>query len=176
MYYIDRESLTKNSNAGFSLGLAALLAVFLLLVFSHAPGMTKGKVVGHEFGTAAMIGPLRVPLVRPVYLKAGESLRFEYTATVRSGHLVLNSYFGRNIMEALTADPDAPALSLGVTQDGATRFTAPRSGYYLFWPTIRATGGYRRDCREPYKAFWRALVHEATDCATYNVSYSIRWH
>ncbi|WP_284178612.1 hypothetical protein [Rhabdaerophilum sp. SD176] len=175
MYYLDREALTRNSTAGRSLGLSVPALLLLFFVLSLAPGMTKGTVIGHEFGTAAMIGPLRLPLIRPVYLKAGETLRFEYSATIRSGHIIVTSRFGRNLLDVLTADPDDPALSVSATQSGSTRFTAARTGYYLFWPTIRETGGYRRDCREPYTAFWRALINEKTDCATYNVSYSIRW-
>lgn len=176
MYYLDREALTRSSKAGRSLVFSVPALLLLFFVLSLAPGMTKGKVVGHEFGTAAMVAPLRLPLIRPVYLKAGETLRFEYSATIRSGQIVVTSRFGRNLMAMVSADPEEPALSLSVTQSGATRFTATRTGYYLFWPTVRATGGYRRDCREPYTAFWRALINEITDCATYNVRYSIRWH
>ena len=175
MYYLDREALTKSSSTTALLGLSLPAVLLVLFVLSLTPGMTKGTVSGYELGTSAMFGPLRLPLTRPVHLVAGETLHFEYSASVHSGHIVLNSRFGRNVMDALTADPGNPVLSLAATQTGTSTFTAGKTGYYFFWPTIRPTGGFRRDCREPYMAFWRAFRREPTDCSTYNLSYSIRW-
>jgi hypothetical protein len=175
MYYLDREELSRSgrSTPWFSVSLPATLII--LFVLSFLPGMPKGGIAGHEFGTSAMVMPLRGPLSRPVYLKAGETLRIHYGAIARAGSLSLNVHYGRDFMSMITAEAQTPALALTVSQSGTTTFTARRTGYYFFWSSIRATGGYRRECQQPLTAFWYAARGNPTDCSTYNISYHLSW-
>lgn len=175
MFYSDAKE-SYSTPSGSSL-LAAPLAIFVLvlLIGSFLPGMPKGAVFAHEWGTHGVPMPLRLPLIRPVLLKRGETLEIEYSAKVRTGRLAVKVAFSEDVLTLLLARADERALSLSQSGSGAVRYTALKTGYYLFSPTVEPPSNYVGGCHDILGDFWAATRAEPSPCPSYNVSYRLSY-
>lgn len=170
MLYLSKKNDYELSTGGtFSL---VVLVPLLMLGLSFLPGLPKGLVVAHEWGTQESSVPLRLPLARPLYLARGDAISIHYAVVLRSGRFVVRMAHAETLPGLFFAKADAQVLSVSMSGAGAARFTAPRDGYYLISP-MPEIAGPPRQCPDDLMTLLKAAVAATAPCATYNTSYRL---
>lgn len=175
MFYFDAKDSYANDSDSSPFLVPALVFVAVLIIGSFLPGMPKGAVFAHEWGIQGAPMPLRLPLIRPVHLKRGESLEIEYSAKVRAGRLAVKVAFSEDVLTLLLARADERALSLSQSGSGVVRYMALKTGYYLFSPTVEPPSNYVGGCRDILNDFWAATRASPSPCPSYNISYRLSY-
>lgn len=175
MFYFDAKDSYASDSDQSPLLVPALVFLAVLILGSFLPGMPKGAVFAHEWGVQGAPMPLRLPLIRPIHLKRGESLEIEYSAKVRSGRLAVKVAFSEDVLTLFLAKADERALSLSQSGRGVVRYTALKTGYYLFSPTTEPPSTYVGGCQDILGDFWAATRANPSSCPSYNISYRLSY-
>ena len=148
-----------------------LLAAFF--VMSFIPGTPKSFIVGHEFGTAKTGMPLRLPIIRPVYLARGQGVSISYSAAIRAGSLGIDASYSPSMLSFVMEREKFRITSVRMSASGAARFSAQRSGYYVFTAYAEPNSTRVEHCADMLKTLWNSIQAAPSSCPTYNASFMV---